>query len=143
MKAFMCAAAVVAALGTLSASPSAGAQGDTAVRFELNKAEQAGDACRLYLLIDNRSQTDFQSLKLDLVSFDADGIVQQRMLLETAPLPAGRLRLKVFDLPDSRCAAVSRLLINDIAQCSAAGRTLDDCPGPVTAGSRLSIEFLP
>ncbi len=74
------------------------AQQDARVHLELNKAEQVQGSCRLYLLLDNKTERAYENLQLDLVSFDTDGIIAQRMLLETAPLPAGKMRLKVFDL---------------------------------------------
>lgn len=119
------------------------AQQDARVHLELNKAEQVQGSCRLYLLLDNKTERAYENLQLDLVSFDTDGIIAQRMLLETAPLPAGKMRLKVFDLVQSRCDAVSRILINEVVLCKSTEGSAPDCADALTASTRIPIELVP
>lgn len=66
------------------------------VAIELNKLEPQGDACRAYLVLKNGTTSAFETLKLDLVMFDADSVVARRLAVETALLPAGKTSLKVF-----------------------------------------------
>ncbi|MEZ5658576.1 MAG: hypothetical protein R3E83_08605 [Burkholderiaceae bacterium] len=120
----------------------AGAQTTSGVHLELNKAEQIDGACRMYLVIENRTSSTFRNLQLDLVGFDPDGIIAQRILLETAPLPAHKTRLKVFDM-GSECQAVGRILINEVLLCETGDDKTPDCGGMLSASSRTAIELVP
>ena len=92
------------------------------IGLELNKLEpQAGGQCRVYLVISNQTPFAFEVLQLDFVTFDSDGLVGQRLVVETAPLPAGKTGLRLFDVPATDCAGVSRILLNAVPACSAAG----------------------
>jgi hypothetical protein len=111
------------------------------VSLELNKLESAGEACRSYVVLQNGSGTAFSTLKLDLVMFDTDGVVAKRLALETAPLPADKTSLKVFDIGGMACEQVGRILLNDVLDCVGADGPKTDCLGmiDVTARGELSL----
>jgi len=113
-----------------------------AVSVELNKLEPNGDACRAYLVLENRSERAFETLKLDLVLFDADGVVARRLAVETAPLPAGKISLKVFDIAGLNCPSLGRVLLNDVLSCADAGGALDGCLDLLAPAGRGDLEFV-
>jgi len=121
-------------------SPALAAQDGVSV--ELNKLEPNGAACRAYLVLENGTESAFETLKLDLVMFDADGVVAKRLAVETAPLPADKTSLKVFDMEGLACEAVGRVLLNDVMACADAAGARDDCLGLVAPAARGPVEFI-
>ena len=112
------------------------------VRVELNKLEQNGDACRAYLVLNNGTDLAFESLKLDLVMFDTDGVVAKRLAVETAPLPAAKTSLKVFDMKDLPCAGVGRVLLNAVMSCAETAGARDDCLALIATAARGTVDFI-
>lgn len=88
------------------------------VAIELNKLEARGGGCQPYLVFENKTAIDFDSLKLDLVMFDKEGVIARRIAVEGAPLPPGKMAVKVFDLPDLSCAGIGRFLLNGLTRCA-------------------------
>lgn len=121
--------------------PSAHAS-DGEVRVELNKLEPSDAACRAYLVLENGTERAFETLKLDLVMFDAEGVVAKRLAVETAPLPPAKTSLKVFDIDGLPCERVGRVLLNDVMACADASGTREDCLGLVAPAARGSVPFL-
>ncbi|MEM7120380.1 MAG: Tat pathway signal sequence domain protein [Pseudomonadota bacterium] len=116
--------------------------GDPIVTVELNKLEPNGDACRAYLMLHNGAGAAFDSLKLDLVLLDNDGIVANRLAVETAPLKAGKTSLKVFDFADQQCGEVGRVLLNDVLACHDNNGPRQDCLDVVAPTSLGSVAFI-
>lgn len=134
--------AVVRIVALLLVAVSALAQGqESGVGIELNKLEARDGACRAYLVIENGAGNAFETLKLDLVLFDGDGIIAKRLAVETAPLPTGKTRVKVFDIQGLACGRIERVLLNDVLACQDAGGSRDDCLGLVSVSSR-SVPFV-
>lgn len=132
-------ATVLLLLIALSA-PAAAA--DSPLKIDLNKLEPNGEACRAYLVLENGTDSAFSALKLDLVMFDTDGVVAKRLAVETAPLPAGKTSLKVFDMSDLPCEQVGRLLLNTVMTCADASGTRDNCLGLISTSARGTIPFI-
>ena len=129
------AAALLFAAGAARAEP-------PAVGVELNKLEATDGACRAYLVLHNPGADAFTSLKLDLVMFDADGIVARRLAVEGAPLPAGKTSLKVFDVVDIGCPKIGRVLLNDVLSCAGASGPVDNCLDRVEPSTRGKVPFI-
>lgn len=135
-------AAVLAALMVSLVPALAGAQdGAPDVTVELNKLEPRGEACRAYLVLENKTDSAFEALKLDLVMFDPGGVVAKRLAVEAAPLPAGKTSLKVFDLTDLPCGQVGRILLNDVLVCADESGQRDDCLAKVRPSARGNVPF--
>lgn len=115
---------------------------DSDVSVELNKLEQMDDACRAYFVLENRSGTAFETLKLDLVMFDTDRIVARRLAAEVGPLPSGKTSLKVFDMEDLLCVELGRLLLNDVTACADASGRRDDCLVLLSTSTRAAVPFI-
>ena len=115
---------------------------DSDVSVELNKLEQMDGACRAYFVLENGSGTAFETLKLDLVTFDSDRIVALRLAAEVGPLPSGKTSLKVFDMEDLLCAELGRLLLNDVTACADTSGRRDDCLVLLSTSTRATVPFI-
>jgi hypothetical protein len=130
---------------TPSAEPEPEARAEAApageLLVELNKLEPVEGACRIYLLLRNTTGRSFEGLQLELVSFDGDGIISQRVAVDLAPLPAEKTLVKLFDVPETPCDSVSRLLLNEVLDCRAEGTPIEGCLGLLEPTSRAEVEF--
>lgn len=111
------------------------------LRVELNKLEALESACRAYLLFENGTDLEFISLKLDLVMFNPEGVINRRLAVEGGPLPAGKTSVKLFDIDGVACGSVDRVLLNGILACSDAQGDRSDCLALIETGSRSSADF--
>ncbi|MGD1878904.1 MAG: Tat pathway signal protein [Kiloniellaceae bacterium] len=136
--------AVVALLSGLAAAGPATAQvaPEKAIAVELNKLEPIGEACRAYLGVKNASAEAFDSLKLDLVRGDGEGVVAKRRAVQAAPLPAGKTSLKVFDIAGHDCAGIGSILLNDVLDCAPAPTEGAGCLALIAASARGSVPFI-
>lgn len=112
------------------------------VIVELNKLKQVDNACRAYLVSQNLTDTDFETLLLDVVMFDNHGIVAKRLAVDIAPLPAGKTRLKVFDITGLSCKHIGQLLLNDVLRCKGAKGKRDNCLSLIRVRSRNKVPFI-
>ncbi|MDN3516669.1 Tat pathway signal sequence domain protein [Aquisalimonas lutea] len=133
---------LVLLIALLTGLPAVVAAEDGAISVELNKLESQGDACRAYLVMENGTGEAFESLRLDLVMFDDNGIIAKRLAVETAPLAAGRTQVKVFGIGDVACGDIGRVLLNGVLACADAGGERDDCMGRLTTASKTDVPFI-
>lgn len=138
-----CAAGVLAmaGIGAWAAGPLQAQDGGPPITVELNKLEPADQACRLFLLLHNGSEQAYDALTLELVSFDRDGLIGQRLAVDLAPLRAQKTSVRLFDLPDTDCGQVSRVLLNDVSACSIGGVGVDGCLDRIQISSRGPVPF--
>ncbi len=107
-----------------------------ALLLELNEAEAAGDACRLTFVIENRLGVDLTALGLEAVIFTTEGRVERLLSLDLQSAPAGRPRVRQFDLPGLDCARLSRVLVNAVTPCQAEGLDATACGKALSLTSR-------
>lgn len=122
-----------AAAETASPEPS---QEATPIGVELNKLETIDTGCRIYVVVDNKSDTEFKTLKLDLVLFRTDGIVDQRFFVDLAPLRKQKRIVKLFELSKVACDDIGSFLVNDVVECRSETESIDNCL------ARLSVSSL-
>ena len=115
---------------------------DSRVGIELNKLEPVSDACRAYLVFENRTETAFDPFKLDLVMFDSDGVIAKRVAVEAGPLPAGKTSVKLFDVNGLGCGGIRRVLLNSVMACGTPGESSADCTALVEPASRTEAAFI-
>lgn len=108
----------------------------TPIAVELNKLETIESGCRIYVVVDNKSETDFKTLKLDLVLFRTDGIVDQRFFVDLAPLRKQKRIVKLFELGKVACDDIGSFLVNDVVDCRSDTEAIDNCL------ARLSVSSL-
>jgi hypothetical protein len=110
---------------------------------DLNRLEDRDGACRLHFVFTNPADRVFERLTLDLVLFDADGVIAERVALEAAPLLADKTMVKQFDIAGRPCADIGRVLINDVTACADRSGPADGCLGLIepraTGGAELFL----
>lgn len=131
--------AIVAFIATAGWCLPAAAEQD--LKIELNKLESVEGACRAYMVFENTTGDAFQSLKLDLVMFDPNGVINKRLAVEGGPLPAGKTSVKLFDIKGVSCADVDRVLLNDVLSCQGPTGDLSGCLDGIDTTSRHSAVF--
>lgn len=120
-----------------------GAMAQMPLNIELNKLEPAGDSCGLYFVIRNDAPRSFNNLKLDLIFFNREGLIDTRMAVEAGPLRAQKTAVKRFDLPDLSCLEVGRILLNEVLSCDGEHDSeAADCLELITLSSRTDVDFL-
>lgn len=109
------------ATATAASTQSPHQPGDAGLQIELNRTEARDNACQLVFVTQNGTQTGLDQLVLEVVLFDSAGGVAALTLLDFQELPAGRMRVRSFDMPGLQCDALGRLLVNATADCAPQG----------------------
>jgi hypothetical protein len=110
------------------------AQAEELSRLELNAAENSNNRCLLTFLIENKTNKAIDSLKLDLALFNAEGIIQRRMITEMGPVRGMRTNVRTFPA-EGDCGQIGAILVNDVAACSAGDP--GECMDGLTLSSRV------
>jgi hypothetical protein len=128
----------------LAATGPVSAEGQTPVRslaIEINKAEQLEATCRLVFMTHNGLGADLAELSLETVLFDTEGGVDRFTLFDFREVPAGKMRVRQFDLPDTQCSDIGKVLINGASACKGEGLTGGECIEHLDATSRIGMEI--
>lgn len=108
------------------------------VSIELNRLEAKDGGCRVSLVLANPGDKAMDSLKLDLVFFDKEGVISRRLAVEAGPVRASKTTVKLFDASETSCDGVSRVLLNDVTACGGE----QDCLSMISTSSRVKgVEF--
>src|SRR4051794_16492660 len=96
---------VVAALSFASSAAMAQtpAQG---IAVELNDATPNGPACRLSFVVSNGDAASIDDMAMELVLFDRTGRVDRFIVARTGKVPAGRSRVRQFDMAGADCGTI-------------------------------------
>jgi hypothetical protein len=113
----------------------------TSLTVELNKLEPQGNGCRAYVVVQNDSATQFDTVKLDLVLFQQDGVIGRRFAIDLAPIKPQKRTVKLFDLDGLACDRIGSLLINDVVECKTAEGPLTDCLAGITVKSLTNVQL--
>ena len=111
------------------------------IQLELNNAQDVDGACRISYLASNKTKQAFDRIAYDFVVFDAKEMVSRLLVLDFGQLPIGKTKVVQFDLSDQGCSSISRLLINDVSECSIAGGSSQLCIEGLKTSTRTSIVF--
>lgn len=147
--AFRCFAAAAALVVANAASAHAAPEGSAGeapankgtINVELNRLEQNGEACRLTFVTHNGFSTDLKNSGFEMVIFDGKGLVKLMTVFDFGALPAGKTVVRRFDLPDTGCESVSRILVNGAARCSGEGIEAADCGAALKTKNLTDAEF--
>jgi len=132
----------VAILGSATVVAAAQDSKPAPLKLELNRLEQAGDACRTYLLVDNTRGPALKSLKVDLFAFDTDGVAQKRLAVELGPVQERKTVVRLFDFPGLACAKIGRVLLNDVLTCEGGDANRETCLERIETDSKTSAPFV-
>lgn len=119
-------AGLLAGMALAASAPAAGAAPPDAIRVELNATANVQSRCRLSFVIENKGAAAVESLKLDLVVFGRDGVIDRRLITDMGPLRAAKTIVKSFDI-DGECGKLGSILVNGVTACAPgeAGACLD------------------
>ncbi len=132
--------AVVAA-ALVAALPVAAAEGRLTV--ELNKFEEAdGGSCRAFFLFRNETGMSFEGFEMSLAILDRGGVIDRLLSVDAAPLPVARTTLKLFEIPETGCAAVSEVLLHDVPVCQPENADPADCFALIDLISRTAAPLV-
>lgn len=130
------------ALAVLLALPALAARADgPALSVELNAAVSSQSGCRVSFLVENGLAERIDATVFEVAVIDTDGKVGALIRLDFGRLPAGKSRVRQFDLADQPCERLSRMLLNDVAECSGEGLTPDVCLDALAVSTRTRIAF--
>ncbi|WP_431280771.1 Tat pathway signal protein [Humitalea sp. 24SJ18S-53] len=129
---------LLAALVLATAALPAAAQQAPAIGLELNRLEPQQNGCRAWLMLRNPGETALETLRLDLVLFGRDGVVNRRLAVEAGPLPAAKTMARVFDVPGLACDGIGALLLNDLLACGSDPAMRAGCVERIATTSRVA-----
>ena len=110
--------------------------------IELDSVAQLDGACRVTFIAQNKTIDDISSLVVEAVAFAATGGVQTISLFDFQNLPALKLRVRQFDLSDTVCADLGRILINGVQTCDGPAANPESCQKVLSVSSRSDVELL-
>lgn len=122
-------AAALAATGAGAQQAQAEAQ---ILSVELNKLEVYDKGCRAYVVVNNQGSAAYQSVKLDLVMFQPDGVIGRRFAIDLAPVKPTKKTVKLFDIEGMACDKVASVLVNDVLDCKSDSGAITDCLAKMT-----------
>ena len=134
-------ASTVTGASVAVADPQANEPAAASVNIELNKLDPVEKGCRAYLVVNNATPTSYQSFKIDLVLFQADGVIGKRFSLELGPLRTKKKSVKLFDIDAISCDKIGSLLINDVLECKAESGPAENCLQNLTTSTLTKVEL--
>lgn len=133
---------LVLALSVATTAVHAQDQSQPSLSIDLNALQQTDQACRLVFIATNATGASIDEMTLETVLFDTVGRVDRFALFEFKALPAGKTRVRQFDLPDTRCSAIGRVLINGAATCKGQSLKGTECMDHLNLKSTSRTEFV-
>lgn len=129
----------VALAACLAGRPVAAADGLT---IELNRLEDRDGKCHGSFLVRNDLGHTLDRFRVDMVTFDRDGVITDRVLVDMAPLPKDKTKVARFPLVDGACSELGRLLVNAFPACRGEETGTDvDCLAGLSLVSRTGVEL--
>lgn len=109
--------------------------------MELNKVESADGICSLYFVVTNRFESRFDALAANLVMFDREGIIINRLTFDLGPMRARKTKVVTFPIQSLDCARLGHVLLNEMAACTPPPGESFDCTAIVGVSSRSPVGF--
>jgi hypothetical protein len=116
---------------------------DGGLTVEMNKFEEnEGGGCRAFFLFRNQSQKTFEGFEMSLAILDRNGVIDRLLSIDAAPLAAGRTTLKLFEIPEIACTAISEVLLHEVSSCQPQNEPEMDCFPILTLDSKTSAKLV-
>ena len=110
---------------------------------ELNKFEPGETSgCRAFFLFRNDTGQSFEGFEMSLAILDQQGIIDRLLTIDAAPLPVARTTLKLFEIPETACTAISEILLHEVASCLPQNGEQMDCFPLLELVSRASAQLV-
>jgi hypothetical protein len=111
------------------------------IAIELNAVAQVDKTCRLSFRIRNTLKVSVKDMAMELVLFDGDGMTERFVVVRTGEVPAGRSRVRQYDMPNLDCDILGSALLNDVSECDGDGLTPEVCLDKISVASRTYATF--
>ncbi|WP_173931004.1 hypothetical protein [Chelativorans sp. Marseille-P2723] len=121
--------------------PQAYAEAKTTIELELNALEARGAGCRMTFVISNGLNADIGRAAFELALFGGQGLVEGLTVVDFGSLPKGKTKVSQFDLAKIACENISRVLVNDVAECSGPGIDAETCLRSLSTTTRSETGF--
>lgn len=109
--------------------------------LELNNASETDNGCRLTYVATNNTGTALTETSYEVAIFDGEGRVSRLLVLEFGALALGKTKVVQFDLADQACSNISRIIVNNIADCRSEEGDHDFCITGLVTKSLNDIQF--
>lgn len=136
--------AAVAALMLAAPGAVLAQEADPVFSIELNAAaDTTTGSCRLTYVASNQSDIALERTAYEIAVFDQEGTVSRLLVLEFGALIEGKTKVLQFDLSETPCAGISRIVVNTVTACtrSTDGAESAICLANLAASSRTAIQF--
>ncbi|WP_157016194.1 hypothetical protein [Mesorhizobium xinjiangense] len=112
-----------------------------ALAMELNGLEKSQAGCRLTFVVTNDLGKPLDKAAFEIVLFDQKGLVDRLSVLDFKALPAGKTKVRQFDLPGVDCPAVSRVLVDDATACQGDDVAANACIANLKTETKSPVAF--
>ena len=110
---------------------------------ELNKFEQAeSGGCRTFFLFRNQTGMTLEGFEMSLAVLDSNGVIDQLLSIDAAPLPIARTTLKLFEIPGIACDGISEILLHEMTACTPQNADPIDCFEIMDLSSKANAGFV-
>lgn len=124
-----------AAFSGAAAEEAATAKGLT---VELNALAASQKGCLFTFVAESGLARDVAKVSFEVVIFNDKSTVERLALLDFRDLPAGKSKVRQFDVPGIKCEAVKNLLINDAPVCEGEGLEKGACMDGIVTRSKAA-----
>ena len=111
------------------------------LRLEFNGLEPSTAGCRLTFVVENGLGAALDRAAFEIVLFNRNGLVDRLTVLDFKDLPAGKTKVRQFDLQNADCAGIGRVLVNDAVACEGGGVEHTACIRNLKAETKSDISF--
>jgi hypothetical protein len=132
---------LISAMLSAAAVTGAAAQEAAAAKgldIELNALAASQKGCLFTFVAGNGFAQDVSKVSFEFVIFNDKGTVERLALLDFRELPAGKSKVRQFDVPGVKCETVKNLLINDAPVCEGEGLEKGRCMDGIVTRSKAS-----
>lgn len=111
------------------------------LELELNALEATDSGCRFTFVVSNAMGSDLDKAAYEVALFNSDGMVERLTVLDFRSLPDGKTKVRQFDLSETDCDDIGRVLVNDATACDGEGVEPAACMDRLEATTRTDVEF--
>jgi hypothetical protein len=109
------------------------------LNVELNALAPSAKGCLMTFVAENDMATPINKISFELAFFNDKSTVDKITVLDFRDLPVGKKRVRQFDMPNVKCEAVTRVIINDTPVCD--GPAAGECKAALTTRSQIAVPF--
>jgi hypothetical protein len=118
----------------------AGAQ-EARIGIELNKLEPTENACRSYVVVRNPADQTFTAFNMEVLVFDTDGVIQNRIAMDLAPVLPQKTTVLIINLTGITCEKIGEVLVNSFLDCERGEERLGDCLARIDLSSKTTARL--